>query len=47
MQKVEGSNPFSRFEESPAPAGFSASWGLSVAGPGAGGSTALCPFVPN
>ena len=25
MQKVEGSNPFSRFEESPAPAGLSAS----------------------
>jgi hypothetical protein len=24
MQKVEGSNPFSRFKESPAPAGLSA-----------------------
>ncbi len=26
MQKVEGSNPFSRFEESPAPAGLSVFW---------------------
>ncbi len=46
MQKVEGSNPFSRFQESPAPVGLSASWGPKGrvgAGPDL---VALCPSVP-